>query len=109
MVKSGEGWTSQRWIKLPTVHFKWTVSLGRRAPLEPFQQAFVTEEKQSGKIIIILSGKTVSVKQGHKQQAQQIIEKTCSNFLVNYSTSIGPSIATSTDKITITYEIVNEF
>lgn len=76
--------------------------------MEPFQQAFVPEEKQSGKKIIILLGKTVSEKQGHKQQAQQIIEKTCSNFLVNYFTSIEPSIATSTDKITIAYEIVYE-
>lgn len=66
------------------------------------------KRRNQEKIIIILLGKAVSEKQGHKQQVQQIIGKTFSNFLVNSFTSIGPSIAISTDKITIAYEIVYE-
>lgn len=49
--------------------------------------------------------KTVSKKQGHKQQAQQVMENTClSSF-----TGTGPSLSASKDKITTAYGMVHEF
>ena len=46
----------------------------------------------------------MSKKQGQEQQAQQVIENTC----LSCSTSIGPSLSPSTDKITIACEVALE-
>lgn len=92
--QSGNVWSIK--AKRTAYNFSGQCRFEIRIPSEPCQHAFVPEEKQSGKNNNSLGKKTESKKQGHKQQAQQRRENTCSSFSANCFTSIRPSISTST-------------
>lgn len=105
--QSGDGWRINE-LNKTAYNFSGQCSLEIRIPWEPFQQAFVPEEKQSGKNNNSFGEKTVCKKQDRKPQAQQMIQNTCSSFSVNYFISMGPSVYISTYKITRVYEVICE-